>query len=172
MLGDDQGQLIAAQPSPAVTFRGYTVYMTYWPRDKRQRTRDGMTVMKKGKLNFVCWLGRLPLPSYGLDAQNAVGWGDTQLLPTGWIFKMGKRISLRAKFIMNSVLYNAQCTILYRVSCTIHSVMYYTQCTVRYPVYCTIHIVLYYAQCDVIYTVYCRGKSGVRRNLVVTQNIQ
>ena len=35
-----------------------------------------MNVIRKGKLN--------------------VGWGDTQLLPVGWIFKIGRMISWRA----------------------------------------------------------------------------
>ena len=42
-------------------------------------SRDDMNVTRKGKLN--------------------VGWGDTQLLPAGWIFKIGIMNSWRAKVI-------------------------------------------------------------------------
>ena len=73
-------------PGPVHT---YTLHRLTTLFTKRQRARGKIPVTRKENSTNAdgLWQGKHSNPSYGLNFQNGVGLGDTQLIPTGWLLK-------------------------------------------------------------------------------------
>ena len=63
----------------------YHIGLSIQQETKKKRTK--WLLWERDRPNFVCWLRRQWIHSWGIYSQTAVGWGDILLLPNGWNFK-------------------------------------------------------------------------------------